>query len=221
MIFGTTKRLVMLNRSLKVKYQHHTVNVTTSYRYLGVDINPSLIFNDYFMTSCKKATGGPHLLNKLRFQLDTKATVTIYKSLMIPVLTYCSVLSIVDNKSKADCLRSIDSRATRIVNRHPDQAHAVTLSSIVSIKKKHACLFLHKCIDGKLCENFAEYFSLLSHEKRTRNNSISLNLPSVRTQFSKRSVYFSVAKLYNDLPVQIRQLDSFEKFRNSINTFFS
>ena len=32
MIFGTTKRLAMLNINLKVKYQHHTVNVITSYR---------------------------------------------------------------------------------------------------------------------------------------------------------------------------------------------
>ena len=43
------KRLVMLNRGSKVKYQHHTVNVTTSYRYLGVDIDSSLTFKD-FMT---------------------------------------------------------------------------------------------------------------------------------------------------------------------------
>ena len=137
MIFGTTKRLAMLYRGLKVKYQHHTVNVTTSYRYLRVDIDPSLTFNDYFLTLYKKAAAHLLLLNKLQIQLDTKAAVTNYKSLIIPVLTYCSVLSIFDNKSRADLLKSIDSRATRIVNKHADQAHAVTLPSIVLIKKKH------------------------------------------------------------------------------------
>ena len=131
----------MLKRGLKVKYQHHTVNVTTSYRYLGVDIDPSLTFNEYFMKLYKNATGRLHFLNKLRFQMDTKAAVTIYKSLIIPVLTYCSVLSIFDNKSRGDRLKSIDSRATRTVNKHPDQAHAVTLLSIASIKKKHACMY--------------------------------------------------------------------------------
>ena len=65
MIFGTTKRLAMLYRGLKVKYQHHTVNVTTSYRYLGVDIDPSLTFNDYFLTLYKKAAAHLLLLNKL------------------------------------------------------------------------------------------------------------------------------------------------------------
>ena len=88
MIFGTTKRLAMVNRGFKVKYQHHTVNVTTK------------TFNDYFMTSYKKATGCLHVLIYLRHQLDTKAAVTIYKSLITPVLTYCSVLSILDIRSK-------------------------------------------------------------------------------------------------------------------------
>ena len=125
--------------------------------------------------------------------------------MIIPVLTYCSVLSIFANKSRAEHLKSIDVRATRIVNRHAHQAHAVTLPSIALIKKKHYMLVC-KCIDGKLCENFAKYLSLLSHEKRTRNNPVSLNLPSVKTEFLKRSVFLSVAKLYNELPAQFRQL---------------
>ena len=123
------------------------------------------------MTSYKKTTGRLHWLNRLLFQLVTKTAATIYKPLIILVFTYCSVLSIFDNKSRADHLKSIDSGATRIVNRHVAQVHSFSLPSIASIEKKHACLFVRECIDWKLCENFAEYFSLQSHEKRTRNNS--------------------------------------------------
>ena len=76
-------------------------------------------------------------------------------------------------------------------------------------------------VENCLYENSAKYFSLRSHEKRTRNNSVSLNMPSVRIEFSKGSVYFSGAKLYIKLlHVQIQQLESFEKFRKTINTFF-
>ena len=123
------------------------------------------------MTSYKKTTGRLHWLNRLLFHLVMKTAATIYKPLIILVFTYCSVLSIFDNKSRADHLKSIDSGATRIVNRHVAQVHSFSLPSIASIEKKHACLFVRECIDWKLCENFAEYFSLQSHEKRTRNNS--------------------------------------------------
>ena len=140
--------------------------------------------------------------------------------MIIPVLIYCNVLSIFDNRLTADHLKSIDSCATRIVNKHADKAHTVTLPFISSIKKKHACVLVCKCVDGKFCENFAEFFSWLSHEKSTRDNWISLNFTSVRTEFLKKSVHFSGDNPYNELPVQIHQLESFEKFRNSINTFF-
>ena len=123
------------------------------------------------MTSYKKTTGRLHWLNRLLFHLVMKTAATIYKPLIILVFTYCSVLSIFDNKSRADHLKSIDAGATRIVNRHVAQVHSFSLPSIASIEKKHACLFVRECIDWKLCENFAEYFSLQSHEKRTRNNS--------------------------------------------------
>ena len=109
-----------------------------------------------------------HLLNKLRFQLETKAAVTKYKSLIILVFLHCSILSTFDNKSRAERLKYIDPGATRIFNIHVDQSHLISLPSIASNKKKSACLFVCKWIDGKLCENFAEYFSLLSHKKRTR-----------------------------------------------------
>ena len=79
---------------------------------------------------------------------------------------------------------------------------------------------MRKCIDGKLRENFAEYFSLLNHEKRSRNNSISLNLPSVRNEFFKRPAYFSDAKLY-ELSAKIRQLDRPKNFPNAISTYFN
>ena len=173
---------------LKVKYLHHTFNVTTSYRYLGVDIHSSLTFNDFFMTSYKKATGRLHLLNKLQFQLDAKAAVTIYRSLIIPVLTYCSVLSLITSREQTISSLQIHVSPELLIDMliKPIQFH---------YHLPHACLFVRKCTDGKLCENFAEYFNLLSHEKRTRNASISLNLQSVRTEISKRSVYFSGAKI--------------------------
>ena len=157
---------------------------------LGVDTDPSLTFKNYFMTLYKKAIGRLHLLNKMWFQLDTKAAVTIYKSLIIPALTYCSALSIFDNKSAADHLKSIDSRVTRIINGHADQGHTVTLPSTASIKKKHSCIFVCKRIDGKLCENFAEYFSSLGHKKYTRNNSISREF-TLKFELSQKVVNYS------------------------------
>ena len=50
------------------------------------------------------------------------------------------------------------------------------------------------------------------HEKSTRNNNIYLKLPVVRTEFARKSAYFMAAKIYNDLPIDIRRCKSFERF---------
>ena len=221
MVFGTAKRLSMVNRDLVVQYPHHTVSVTTSYRYLGVDLDPALTFNDYFASSYKKATGRLHLLNKLRYQLNTKSAVAIYKSLILPVLTYCSLLFIYDNKSKSEKLASIDSRAIEIVNRNTDEPCAVVLPSITSIKKKRACMFVRKCLDNTVCSNFENYYTVLEHDNFTKNKSNGLKLPRVRTEFGKRSVYFAGAKVYNELPISVRKSKTFSEFRNSVNLFFN
>ena len=56
------------------------------------------------------------------------------------------------------------------------------------------CLFVRKCIDKSLCDNFNEYFQLLSHSRNTRGNNSSLKLPSVKLEFERKGFIFSVQK---------------------------
>ena len=82
-----------------------------------------------------------------------------------------------------------------------------------------ACLCVNVLMENSVrtLQNFSVGWAT---KKSTRDNWISLNFSSVGTEFSKKSVYFSGDNPYDELPVKIHQLDSFAKFRNSINTFF-
>ena len=141
-IFGTAKRLAMLNKSLKVKYKHHTDNVTTSYRYLEVvsippqrsatilwqRIRKLLVYTCW--TSC-----GSSWIRKQPLQL-----ISHWSFHFSPIAAF--YLSSITSRELT--VSSLDPRATRIVNRHVDQAYAVSLPSIASIKKKRDCLFVRK-----------------------------------------------------------------------------
>ena len=156
------------------------------------------------------------MLRRLRYQLDDKATFNIYMSLIIPVLRYCSLLTISLTSTQSDRLKSLDRRASNII-RNPN----LVTPSIDSMNKKHACMFVKKCLNGSLCENFNNYFTILSHKKQTRNNHVALKLPKVRTEFAKKSVFFSAAKLYNELPNNIRHVSCESKFRSLLNNHFT
>ena len=91
-------------------------------------------------------------------------------------------------------LESLDNRSTKIVNGNAD------IIRIQDYKKRYACKFVRRCLDGACCENFDDYFTKIEHSQNTRNNKYLLRLPDLRTEFAKKSAQFMAAKMYNDLP---------------------
>ena len=216
MLIGTAKRLAAAPRSLEVKYNQNLINVTTTYKYLGVEIDHTLTLNDHFNRSYKKATTRLLFLSKLRSQLTPEAAVSVYNCMILPIITYCSLVSLHVTKTQCCRLKSIDNRAKKIIGAPSSD----DIISIDSFKKRNACKFVRKCLENYICENFENYFTLQHHEKSTRNNNIYLKLPVVRTEFARKSAYFMAAKIYNDLPIDIRRCKSFESFCGCLKVHF-
>ena len=116
-------------------------------------------------------------------------------------------------------LDSFVSRASNIVKNRSSKD--VRLTPLDNIAKRQLCLFVRKCLDGTLPENFHDYFELVQHRIRTRNNGIPLQLPKVRTEYGKRAVRFLGAMFYNDLPIYVRKETNFTKFKNSLKQYFN
>ena len=60
----------------------------------------------------------------------------------------------------------------------------------------------------------------MEHTISTRNNGVILRLPKVRTVTGKNGFYFAGAKLFNNLPSDIRKADSLKKFKEELNKHF-
>ena len=153
MIFRTAKHLAILNSGLKVKYQHYTVNVTTSYRYLRVNIYPSLISTTNLWHHIKKPL--------VVYTCWIGCVSSRIRKWLLPFLTI-----IFDSKSKADRLSSIDSGATRILNIHAKQAQTVILPHIASNKKNlpaclHVNVLMKNCVITLQNILFCWFFNLL------------------------------------------------------------
>ena len=87
--------------------------------------------------------------------------------------------------------------------------------------KRKSCLFVFDCLLNNVCTPFKNYFERLVHSKATRNNGISVKLPKVRLEFGKKSFYYQGAKTFNNLPAELRSLDSRLKFKNKLRDYFS
>jgi hypothetical protein len=84
-----------------------------------------------------------------------------------------------------------------------------------------SCLLVKKCLEQEIHNPiFNEYFTMISYEKGTRNNNCMLRLPCVKLEVAKQSFYFGGAKLYNALPLDLRSVQTLEKFRKGLKELF-
>ena len=212
MVFGTAKRLSTTSKFLSIKYNGNVINNATTYKYLGNHLDRNLNLDENFERAYRKASGRLHLLAKLRCQLTTLAAMKIFDMVIIPLLTYSSIISLKLTRAQSEKLLSLERRASRIIGKK--------VNSIECTIKKRAINMVHNVLtNNDVCENFNDYFAINYHAKNTRNRNTLLKLPRVKLEFTKRSFKYMGAKLYNDLPLNIRACENDQNFKKLFNEY--
>ena len=80
---------------------------------------------------------------------------------------------------------------------------------------------VRQCLGNDICSNFCGYFQVNDHDKDTRNKAILVRLPRVKLEFNRQSFRFAGAKIYNELPIEIRDVEDFKTFCHMLDNHFS
>ena len=186
-----------------------------SYTYLGNQLDANLNLNCNFEKAYKKATGRLNLLSKLRSYINVQAAFKIYEMVIVPILMYSTMISLQLTATQLKKLNSFDNRANKIIGDN------VKLRKVESRMKMQACKVVKKCLDGKLCKQFEKYFEINEHSKRTRNRNKLLKLPNIKLEFGRKSFRFQGARIFNNLPLEIREIQYAAEFRRGLTAHFS
>ncbi len=211
LLFGTAKRISMKTEPFKVCQGPNAIRNTNEYKYLGIYVTTSLDLNSHFERSYKKAAGRLRLLAKY---LDLKSARDVYCSMIMPVFTYCGVLQMKLSETKIKQLKALHDRCLKIV--YDGENSSEGLPSKINANKIRACKLVRNCIDKDICEIFKDHFTLQNHGKETRNDKNSLVLPKIRTEYDRKSFFFTNAKIYNDLPLKIRRTTNTMEYEKSL-----
>ena len=133
---------------------------------------------------------------------------------IVPIVMYSTMISLHLTNTQRNKLISLNNRAEKIIG------DGIKIKSIENRMKMKVCTFVRQCLEGKTCHNFENYFVLNNHVKRTRNNGKHITVPSVRLEFGKKAFKFQGAKVYNDLPLFIRDVPSETEFRRELTLHF-
>ena len=213
MLFGTAKRISTVppeSRDLKLYCNNNLINYTSSYTYLGTVLDQYLGLGANFDQKYKKASSKLGVLRKLLPLLTLEAAFAVYSSVIVSALKYNCIAQLNLNQTQQKKLRSLECRANFMLK--------TKTTPIKNEIDKHAVLLVRKCLNGKVCEHFRDYFKIHEHRMNTRNNNILMQIPKVKLEFAKNSFFFLGAKLYNSLPKEIREIN--DGFKNKVKLFF-
>ena len=87
--------------------------------------------------------------------------------------------------------------------------------------KKRVCKFVFDCLQKNVCEPFKEYFEITNHGKATRNNNYTVKLPLMKTKTGQKCVAVAGGRIFNELPLDARKLESRLVFTSFLNEHFS
>ena len=116
LLFGTNQRLAKIPKNLEVIYNHQVINVTISYKYLGVELTSSLNLNCQFDGNCKKVLSRLTALHHLKRLLANKSAKDFFSLMVLPTLSYCSLLRPSFSNTQVKKLRSLERRSKLLMN---------------------------------------------------------------------------------------------------------
>lgn len=226
MLFGTTAR-INSTQDLHIQVKGTDIKRTSAIKYLGLWLDENLTWSTYIDKLCKNVSRRLSLLSRVRRFIDIKTLNLLYNALVLPKFDYCDVVWSNCNQTMSQKLQRLQNRAGRIIT-----GTKLREFSSAKIRKRlkwtelsarrdfHLSLFTFKCLNDlappQLKETFIPVKSIHDHRTRSTSNN-HLYIPKPRIMAGKKTFTFRAIKLWNTLPLEIRQCQKLWQFRMELS----
>ena len=216
------------NRNLKYDYQMSigpelpNITQTQIQKDLGVYFQQDASFKEYISKAVKKANRILGLIKRNFTQIDNNMLITLYKSLVRPILEYgCQVWSPM-TKNLNNQIESVQRRITKIMRNLKKQSYPERLKTLgiptLKFRRLRADMIQIYKILHDIDAKPPELLLNLSEEPRTRGNSLKLKKVSVNTSLRQSSWTIRSISWWNQLPDNVVQAPSVNSFKSRLNT---
>ena len=156
------------------------------------------------------------MMRKIRNSLTSNAAEALYRTMVLPIFTYCGTLSLGLPDSRLKRIRRIENRGKNVIASTLAKNMEIRIPSVSSLIKQRACTIVFDCLNNNICELFEKYFEKTEHKYATRNNLNSVKLPKVKIETGRKGFYFLAAKAFNALPPEVRSMKYRTVFRKAL-----
>ena len=225
MIIGLRQRMNATQNDIAIRIRDREINRADVVKSLGMHIDRHLSWSEHIHNISKKISSTIGALKRVRPFISRKTAVQVYTALIQPHFDYCCSVWDELGDTLATKLQKLQNRTARVITRSSYDADAGALLTlynwIISIirRKKIKAQLMFKILKGNAPSYPKSFFSvrIRTFEYDVRNNQSKLNIPKPRTNYLKRSICYSGALLWNNLPQEIRNLPNLSQFKRATN----
>ncbi|MCG7867669.1 MAG: hypothetical protein JAY74_15080 [Candidatus Thiodiazotropha taylori] len=207
-------------------FDNTSITFVDNHKHLGITLNNKGRWHDHIQNIIKSANKVICIMRRLKFTLSRAALNQIYLSYVRPILEYSSIVWDGCTIQDFNSLEKLQNEAARIVT---GLTRSVSLDNLykecgwapLSERRKFQKLcFMYKCNNNMLPDYISDLIPPLvrdvsAYPLRNANDFMTFR---TRTETFRKSCIPSSIVLWNSLDRSVREIGSFEGFRNSLKT---
>ena len=207
----------MSDASSRVKLSDQYIEFVESGKFLGVTIDNKLSFAHHIGNVCSKLSRTIGVFYKLRHDIPRDNLIRLYYSLFYPYLLYCNVIWGGTYQSHLEPIIKLQKKVIRIIMGEHYLAHTCNLffqAKILKFSDLHRFL-----VCNHMYKNLNQYINLNNHVYSTRNRD---NIAPMfqRLSLTQHSVSYSGPHIWNSLPENLKNIQSFPTFKRELKLYF-
>ena len=156
--------------------------------------------------------------------MNSSSLILIYKSLIHPVILYCSSLWGFAAKCHLNRVFVLQKKIIRILGNFSYRQHSAPFFSENRLLTVRSCsiymtlVFVFKFVYFQERQNWFRFYCNISYRTRS-SHTRNLEIPFFRTNHSRQSILYIGPKNWNSLPTEIRSIEDFNNFKRNVKLF--
>ena len=223
-LFHPARKKINLD-GLSINIDKNSINRVEHTKFLGVIIHQNLSWQAHIKAISSKIAKSTGIIIKSRQFFLSNTLCTLYNSLILPYLQYCSIIWASTYSSHLQPLFRLQKKALRIITHSPPRAHTYSLFNkfkilnIFNIYKYQVSCFVFLHMQKLLPSPLSSLFVLNSdcHQYLTRQKD-NLHLHTHKYSFSLR---VQGPQIWNDIPLSLRNSLTLSSYKHKLRDYFN
>ena len=223
---GSRQNIAKIPKDVRIRFGGSDITPSLNVKNLGIYFDQYMTFERHIDEMHRKTMGSLIYLNRIKNQVTSEVRVIMVQSLALSYLNYCPNIWGTTNKTQLHRIQKLQNFAAKVAagngKKYDRATPYIDKFNWLKIERKcllDTCILTYKILN-KLLPEWLLTFSLVGDINNVPTRQIeNLVVPRTQTVTGERGIKIRGPKLWNTLPVHIRNSSTLSVFKRKVKDF--